>query len=62
MPDSFTRSGALIDYVGNPARQNLHCIHKHSINGSEMQQLKDRRLSMSDKEKVALTKLTSKGG
>ncbi len=48
--------------IGIPARQNLHCTFKHSVFGSKMQQLEDRRLSMSDKEKVALTKLTSKGG
>lgn len=45
LPDSFTRSGALITHVGNPARQNLHCIHKHSIKGLKMQRLKDRRQS-----------------
>lgn len=29
--------------IGIPARQNLHCTFKHSVFGSKMQQLEDRK-------------------
>ena len=32
--------------IGIPARQNLHCTFKHSVFGSKMQQLEDRKTIM----------------